>query len=103
MFRECLKCVHAGSFLNSTGRFEVTNLIATEDHRGKPRRRVRLHLWNKVSVDGERDVHIRVAEHGAHFGDRSAIHQVNRGEAMTQAVNGEGKNSAEETSSVWGS
>jgi hypothetical protein len=72
-----------GSFLNSTGCFKVINFVAirffgVENRRGKPRGRICLHFRNEVSVDGEGDVYIRVAEHGAHFGDRRPIHQVNR-------------------------
>ena len=67
----------------------MTNLVAAKNRRCQPRRRVRLHLWNEVSVDGERDVDVGMAEHGAHFRNRGSVHQVDRREAMTQAVNGE--------------
>ena len=71
-----VRSVHAGSFLNSTGRFKVTNLIAAENRRSKPHRRVRLHLRNEVSVEGERDVDVGMAEHGAYFWNRGSVHQV---------------------------
>ena len=48
-----------GSFLNSTGCFKVTKLIAhrvspAKNRRSKSRRRVRLHLWNEVGVNRQR-------------------------------------------------
>ena len=75
--------------LNSTGRFKVTQLIATENRRCQPRRRFGLHLWNEVSVNGERDVDVGMAEHGAHFWNGCPVHQMDRSEAVTEAMNGE--------------